>query len=111
MGDNEPRPWYAPGLYRRVVEHRRFNPPRPAAAPTPPLWRRLWDARPGWKVEAVVLLFVVVTTIAIGTAALAMSSSAPTAPAAAPAPIAGPTPTPNCLSAPVVYATKRPCLH
>ena len=111
MGDREPRAWYAPGLYRRVVEHRRLNPPRPAPAPRPPLWRRLWDSRPGWKIEAVVLLFVVVASIAFGALALARTTSTPATPAAAPAQKAAPTPTPDCLSAPVVYATKRPCLH
>ena len=112
MGDRSPRAWYAPGLYRRVAEHRRLNPPRPPVEPRAPLWRRLWDARPGWRVEAVVILLVVVSSVAIGTAALAMSGSgAGAGPAAAPAASAAPTPTPACLVAPVVYATRRPCLH
>ena len=112
MADEGPRPWYAPGLYRRVLEHRRFNPPRPREEPRPPLWRRLWDSRPGWKVEAVVLLFVVVASAAFGATAIAMTRSGSASPATAPAPtVARPTPTPSCLAAPVVYATRRPCVH
>ena len=113
MAEEGPRPWYAPGLYRRVLEHRRFNPPRPKAEPKPPLWRRLWASRPGWKVEAVVLLFVVIASAAFGTVAIAMSrGGSPVVPARAPAStVARPTPTPSCLAAPVVYATRRPCLH
>ena len=112
MADEGPRPWYAAGLYRRVLEHRRFNPPRPKAEPRPPLWRRLWDSRPGWKVEAVVLLLVVVASAAFTAAGFAMSRSAAVTPAALPGPaVARPTPTPSCLAAPVVYATKRICTH
>lgn len=112
MLDEGPQPWYAPGLYRRVLHYRRFNPPRPKAEPRPPLWRRLWDSRPGWKVEAVVLLLVVVVAAAAGAAAVGMSrSQAQSQPAAPAATVARPTPTPSCLAAPVVYATRRPCVH
>jgi len=107
--EEQPRPWYAPGLYRRIQEARRFRP-----QPTPrKSWRqRLRERGLHWSVELVIGIFVAVAAVSLATLALDRPGGAsaltrlPSAPT-----VSTPVATPDCIAAPIAGSTRRVCTH
>lgn len=100
------RAWYAPGLYRRIQERRRWRPQR---APRKPWRERLRERGLHWSVELVVGMFVAVLAVSLATVALSGThgSAAQLIPTRASAPVMSPTP--GCIAAPIPGSTKRVC--
>jgi predicted anti-sigma-YlaC factor YlaD len=109
--DEESRPWYAAGLYRRVQERRRWRPER---APRKPWRQRLRERGLHWNVELVVGAFVAVVVAAFATIAIAgpgVGIGASARGGAAGSPLSTPvaTPTPDCIAAPIPGSARRVC--
>jgi hypothetical protein len=110
--DDEPVPWYAPGLYRRIQERRRGRVERPRRIP----WReRLRTRGLHWSSEIVVGVFVAVLFASLATVALTRVSSGRTNDLGIPshagdAGSGAPTATPLC-AAPIPGSALRPCRY
>lgn len=107
--DEQSRPWYAPGLYWRVQEHRRNRPPR---AERVSLWQRIRGRGLKWTDQLIVGLFIAVIAASFATVALAhpaqvRSTTLQQGPATAP----DATPTPGCIAAPIPGSTRRVCAY
>ena len=137
--DEQARPWYAAGLYRRIQERRRFQPER---TPRKPWRQRLVERGLHWNLETVVGAFVAVVAASFITVALATGSAASlgqvhvsgggadfstvdnsgsgggggagagdsSAAGGGSAPVF-PTPTPKCVAAPIPGLPLRPCTY
>ena len=112
----EPLPWYAAGLYRRIQERRRF---RPEPVPRKPWRQRLRERGLHWSVELVVGLFVAVVAVSLVTVVLArpggaaglghLPGSGTGSGAAGGGAVTTAVPTPGCIAAPIPGSTKRVC--
>jgi hypothetical protein len=108
--EEQPRAWYAAGLYRRIQEARRW---RPQPVPRKPWRERLRERGLHWSLEIVVGIFVAV--VAASMATVALGSSGPTglshlqeSVGGAAAPVTAP-PTPDCIAAPIAGSARRVC--
>jgi hypothetical protein len=116
--EEEPRAWYAAGLYRRIQERRRWQ---PKPAPRIPWRQRLRERGLHWSVELVVGVFVAVIAASLITVAFASGSGSMSlahlqgtgsdAGAAGGGAAATAAPTPDCIAAPIAASTKRVCTH
>ncbi len=137
--DEQARPWYAAGLYRRIQERRQLRPER---TPRKPWRQRLRERGLHWSLETVVGAFVAVVAASLITVALATGSAASlahanvsggnggafgtvdsgpgggsgdgaggSAGAGGGGATAFPTPTPKCIAAPIAGSPLRPCTY
>ena len=135
--DEQARPWYAAGLYRRIQERRRWHPER---APRKPWRQRLRERGLHWNLETVVGAFVAVVAASLITVALATGSAAKLeqvgVSGSGGGAVSGPsvdgggggsagaagdtsgggapvfaTPTPRCIAAPIAGSPLRPCTY
>lgn len=109
---DEPLPWYAAGLYRRIQERRRL---RPQPVPRKPWRQRVRERGLHWSVELVIGLFVAVVAVSLVTVALGRPGGAadlrhlPGSNAGAAGAVTTALPTPGCIAAPIPGSTKRVC--
>lgn len=110
MDEEQSRPWYAAGLYRRVQERRRARPER---TPRKPWRQRLRERGLHWNLELVIGVFVAVVAVSMATLALAGPTTHATSPAGAGHGSAGaaaaPSAAPSCIAAPIPGSARRVC--
>jgi hypothetical protein len=105
--EEQPRPWYAPGLYARVQERRRNRPPREQRVP---LWQRIRARGLKWTDQLIVGLFIAVVAASFATVALAHPAQVrSTTLQQDPGATLDATPTPGCIAAPIPGSTRRVC--
>jgi hypothetical protein len=110
--EEQPVPWYTPGLYRRVHERRRHRAERPRRIP---LRERLRARGLHWNSELVVGVFVAVLVASLAAVALSRIQSGTANDLGIPTHSSGadssvPTATPQC-AAPVPGSAMRPCTY
>jgi hypothetical protein len=112
--DDQPVPWYTPGLYRRIQERRRYRAERPRRIP---LRERLRARGLHWSTEIVVGVFVAVVVASLAAVTVARIGAGTANDLGVPTHAGGsdagaaPSATPLCIAAPIAGSARRPCTY